>query len=137
MTPTNRRHAAVAASLALCFAATLTVMGQTYSAPKTPWGDPALQGTYTNSNESCISMEKPAEFAGKRVEDVTPAQLEALIKTRRERQLTTAQTIGGSTENDTGAGPPHWYENHNATNSRAWMIYDPEHAQITAANDAV
>jgi hypothetical protein len=135
MTPTNRRTAAVAAGFALFFAATLTVMGQTYSAPKTPWGDPDLQGTYTNSNESGISMEKPAEFAGKRVEDVTPAQLEALIKTRRERQLTTAQTIGGSTENDTGAGPPHWYENYNATNSRAWMISDPEDGKIPATTD--
>ena len=50
-------------------------MGQSYTAPRTPWGDPDLQGTYTNSNESGISMEKPAEFAGKRVEEVTPAQL--------------------------------------------------------------
>jgi hypothetical protein len=117
---------------ALIFAATLTVMGQTYSAPKTPWGDPDLQGTYTNSNESGISMERPAEFAGKRVEEVTPAQLAELIKTRRERQLKTAQTIGGSQENDTGAGPPHWYENYNATNSRAWMISDPEDGKIPA-----
>jgi len=56
----------MAASFALTFAATLTVMGQSYSAPRTPWGDPDLQGTYTNSNESGISMEKPSEFAGKR-----------------------------------------------------------------------
>ena len=120
---------------ALIFAATLTVMGQSYSAPKTPWGDPDLQGTYTNSNESGISMEKPAEFAGKRVDEVTPAQLAELIKTRRERQLKTAQTIGGSSENDTGAGPPHWYENYNATNSRAWMISDPEDGKIPATTD--
>ena len=119
MTPTSRRNAAVAAGFALFFAGTLTVMGQSYKAPRTPWGDPDLQGTYTNSDESGISMEKPAEFAGKRLEEVTPAQLAELIKTRRERQLTTAQTIGGSAENDTGAGPPHWYENYNATNSRA------------------
>ena len=135
MTRTNRRTAAIAMSFALTFAATLTVMGQSYSAPRTPWGDPDLQGTYTNSNESGIAMEKPAEFAGKRVEEVTPAQLAELIKTRRERQLKTAQTIGGSTENDTGAGPPHWYENYNATNSRAWMISDPEDGKIPATTD--
>src|SRR5262245_47929121 len=93
MTPTHRRTAAVAIGFAFIFAATLTLMGQSYSAPRTPWGDPDLQGTYTNSNESGISMEKPAEFAGKRVEEVTPAQLADLIKTRRERQLKTAQTL--------------------------------------------
>ena len=43
--------------------------------PRTPWGDPDLQGTYTNSNESGIPMERPAEFAGKRLEEVTPADL--------------------------------------------------------------
>jgi hypothetical protein len=65
MTHTHRRNIAVVASFALIFAATLTLMGQSYNAPRTPWGDPDLQGTYTNSNESGISMEKPAEFAGK------------------------------------------------------------------------
>ena len=64
---------------ALTVAATLTVMGQSYTAPRTPWGDPDLQGTYTNSNESGISMEKPAEIAGKRQADITPAQLADLI----------------------------------------------------------
>jgi hypothetical protein len=58
-----------------------------------------------------------------------------LLNTRRERQLKTAQTIGGSAENDTGAGPPHWYENYNATNSRAWMISDPEDGKIPALTD--
>ena len=43
-----------------------------YSAPKTPWGDPDLQGIYTNSNEAGIPMARPVEFAGKRPEDVTP-----------------------------------------------------------------
>ena len=62
-------------------------MGQSYSAPRTPWGDPDLQGTYTNSNESGIPMERPAEFAGKRVEEVTPAELAELIKTRASAQL--------------------------------------------------
>ena len=31
-----------------------------YSAPHTPWGDPDLQGTYTNSDESGTPMARPA-----------------------------------------------------------------------------
>ncbi|HEY1309097.1 MAG TPA: hypothetical protein VGF24_36395 [Vicinamibacterales bacterium] len=108
---------------------------KTAGIPRTPWGDPDLQGTYTNSNESGIPMEKPAEFAGKRQEDVTPADLDRLIKQRAARQEKTAQTIGGSTENDTGAGPPHWYENYNAKNSRAWMVSEPEDGKIPATTD--
>ena len=30
--------------------------------PRTPWGDPDLQGTYTNSNEAGLPMERPADL---------------------------------------------------------------------------
>src|SRR5436190_11434307 len=107
-----------------------------FSAPRTPWGDPDLQGTYTNTSESGIPMERPAEFAGRRVEDVTPAELARLIEDRRARAAKTAITIGGTEDNDTGAGPSHWYENYNATNSRAWMVSDPPDGKIPATTDA-
>jgi hypothetical protein len=136
---THRHTTTIVAGLAAAFAigATLTLAGQAPSSsiPRTPWGDPDLQGTYTNSNESGIPMEKPAEFAGKRQEDVTPADLERLIKQRAARQEKTAQTIGGASDNDTGAGPPHWYENYNAKNSRAWMISDPPDGKIPALTE--
>ena len=102
---------------------------------RTPWGDPDLQGTYSNSNESGIPLERPAEFAGKRLEDVTPAELEKSVKQRHQRQEQTARTIGGSEDNDTGAGPPAWYENYNAKNSRAWMISDPPDGLRPALTD--
>ena len=103
---------------------------------RTPWGDPDLQGTYTNTAESGIPMERPAEFAGRRVEDVTPAELAKLSADRRARAAKTAITIGGTEDNDTGAGPSHWYENYNAANSRAWMISDPVDGKIPASTDA-
>ena len=40
-------------------------------APRTPWGDPDLQGAYTNSDESLIPMERPDSLAGKSLEDIT------------------------------------------------------------------
>jgi hypothetical protein len=102
---------------------------------RTPWGDPDLQGTYSNSNESGIPLERPAELAGKRLEDVTPAELDRIMKQRHQRQEQTARTIGGSEDNDTGAGPPAWYENYNAKNSRAWMISDPPDGLRPAVTD--
>jgi hypothetical protein len=100
--------------------------------PRTAWGDPDLQGTYTNSNESGIPMQRPAEFAGKQLDEVTPAELARLVQQRREQTRRTAVVIGGTSDNDTGAGPSHWYENYNASNSRAWMISDPADGQIPA-----
>jgi len=100
--------------------------------PRTPWGDPDLQGMYSNSNESGIPMQRPAEFAGKLLKDVTPSELARVVQQRHDQTERTAVVIGGTTENDTGAGPSHWYENYNAKNSRAWMISDPPDGQIPA-----
>ena len=86
---------------------------QSTAIPRTPWGDPDMQGTYTNSNESGIPMERPAEFAGRRLEDVKPEELAALVKQRAARAEQTAETIGGTQDENTGAGPKHWYENYN------------------------
>ncbi len=104
--------------------------------PRTPWGDPDISGNYNNSNESGIPMQRPAELAGKRLDEVTPAELAKLLERRHAQTERTAQTIGGTTDNDTGAGPPQWYENYNAKNSRAWMISDPPDGQIPALTPA-
>src|SRR5438445_12986871 len=37
---------------------------KTYTAPKTAWGDPDLQGIFTNA--TVTPFERPAEFAGNR-----------------------------------------------------------------------
>jgi hypothetical protein len=107
-------------------AAPLPFASTSYVAPRTPWGDPDLQGTYTNSDESGIPMERPKEFEGRRLQDVSQEEMARLIRERTERNKQTAQVIGGTSDNDTGAGPTHWYENANIKNSRAWMVLDPD-----------
>jgi hypothetical protein len=128
----HHRFIHVAASLTLLLAA-LPASGQSR---KTPWGDPDIAGTYNNSNESGIPMQRPADLAGKTLDQVTPAELAALLDRRHQQTERVAQTIGGSVDNDTGAGPSHWYENYNAKNSRAWMISDPADGQIPALTPA-
>jgi len=93
-----------------------------YTPAKTPWGDPDLQGTYTNKDESGIPFERPSQFAGKAVSDVDDAELKELIAERAQAALERAPGVGGI---DTGAGPTHWYENYGAKNSRAWLVIDP------------
>ena len=58
--------------------------------PRTAWGDPDLQGSYTNSNESGIPMQRPAEFAGKSVSEITPAELARLMQQRHQQTEKTA-----------------------------------------------
>jgi hypothetical protein len=122
-------------ALLLLTTATVWVSAADQTVPRTPWGDPDLQGTYTNSNESGIPMERPPEFAGKRLDEVQPADLARLMAQRAEQVRKTAEVIGGTAENDTGAGPPHWYENYNPSNSRAWMISDPPDGKMPAQTE--
>src|SRR5690606_21657208 len=39
-----------------------------WSPPRTSWGDPLIEGTYTNKDEYGTPLERPDEFAGKRLE---------------------------------------------------------------------
>jgi hypothetical protein len=128
----------ISSCIAIAFALLVAVpaAAQTPKVAKTAWGDPDISGTYNNSNESGIPMQRPAELAGKRLDEVTPAELSKLLERRHQQTERIAATIGGTTDNDTGAGPSHWYENYNAKNSRAWMISDPPDGQMPATTPA-
>ena len=101
--------------------------GKNYAPTKTPWGDPDLQGTFTNKDENGIPMERPTQFEGRRVDDVTSTELSDITNQRNKAGEQIAAGIGGA---ETGAGPVHWYEYYNAKNSRAWLITDPADGRI-------
>src|SRR5688500_9011191 len=62
-------------------AASKAAASGTWTAPRTPWGDPDLQGNYTNTYEQGTPLERPNEFAGRRLEDVKGDEL---AKVRRQ-----------------------------------------------------
>jgi hypothetical protein len=101
----------------------------TYVPAKTPWGDPDIQGGYTNVNENGIPFEKPGNLPSAQVEDLDDSEFAELNRERNERALASAAGIGGR---ETGAGPVHWYEHYDAKNSRAWMVVDPPDGRIPA-----
>ena len=103
-----------------------------YTPSRTPWGDPDLQGTFTNKDENGIPMERPRQFDGRTLEDVNAAELSDLVKQRGEDGVGRAAGIGGA---ETGAGPVHWYEYYNAKNSRAWMVTEPADGRIPPKTD--
>jgi hypothetical protein len=104
-----------------------------YVPAKTPWGDPDIQGTYTNKDENGIPMERPGQFAGKSIDDLDDSEFAEILRERQQRALASAAGIGGA---DTGAGPVHWYEHYNAKNSRPWLITDPADGRIPAMTAA-
>jgi hypothetical protein len=99
----------------------------TYVAPRTPWGDPDIAGVFTNSDESGIPFERPAEFEGRRVQDITPAELAKLVQARQEQ---TIERTPGLSEFPGATSPMHWFENYYAVNSRPWLVIDPPDGKV-------
>jgi hypothetical protein len=98
-----------------------------YTPSRTAWGDPDLAGVYTNKDENGIPVERPSEFAGKKLDDVDESEFTEIVKARNEASVARAPGIGGA---ETGAGPVHWYEHYDAKNSRPWLITDPADGRI-------
>ncbi len=96
----------------------------TWTPPRTEWGDPDLTGIYSNSDESGIPFERPARFDGRRLEDITPQELEALRVERRKA------TEASSLAEDRPVDREVFWENLNAVNSRAWLLVDPPDGKI-------
>jgi hypothetical protein len=91
---------------------------------RTPWGDPDLQGAYTNSDESLIPMERPDSLTGRALTDITPSELAALNERRNEER------VEADKQRWELRSPLHWFENHNPKNSRAWLVVDPPDGKI-------
>jgi hypothetical protein len=89
---------------------------------RTPWGDPDLQGTYTNKYELNTPFERPKEFEGRRIEDVTAAELAELAKTRQ------AQAI--YRPDGPQAFTPFRDVFELARGSRPWLVIDPPDGHI-------
>jgi hypothetical protein len=92
-----------------------------YRAPRTPWGDPDLQGNYTNKYEQSTPLERPDEFAGRRLEDIAGSELAAVLA-KRERQVLSRGE---------GVGPLQFRDALDVTKgSRPWLIVDPPDGKI-------
>ena len=97
-----------------------------YSVPRTPWGEPDLQGTYTNGDEFSTPMERPDAFANRRVQDITASELTRL---NDERNRAIEARKGEWDE---------YPESPRVRNSRAWLVTDPPDGRIpSVTNDSL
>jgi hypothetical protein len=106
-------------------AAAAAAVPKNWKASRTPWGDPDIAGVYTNSDESGIPFERPAAFEGRRLEDITGAELATLQQARRDAIVENAVRASGEPNPQL-----FWWETLNAQNSRAWMVVDPPDGRI-------
>jgi hypothetical protein len=112
----------LACTAALLSGVVVPLSGQT--APRTPWGDPDLQGTYTNTYENGTPLERPDQFAGRKLEDVKGEELASL---RREIQKRTVGNFQGPIH-----APDNWWQDNLDLHrgSQAWLVVDPPDGKI-------
>jgi hypothetical protein len=134
---TNSFSFAAAVMITLVSAASVGVMTQgqpsastpgAWTPPRTPWGDPDLQGIWTNIAESGTPFERPDALAAS---DATSP--DALLKQHVADRASRGQRVRNLDEAgglETGAGPVHWYENLDPKKSRLWFVVDPPDGKI-------
>ena len=116
-----------AAFLAVAWMASSSVQAQAkkpYTPPKTSWGDPDLQGTYTNKAELGTPLERPKEFEGRELKDISAAELADILRRRQEKVVEDARPKPGQPEEP--HAPIHWSDRYDILSaSRPWLITDP------------
>jgi hypothetical protein len=105
-----------------------------YVPARTPWGDPDIAGAYTNSDESGIPFERPAEFGNRTLSEITPQELAEVVKRRQQQTIESTPRLS---EFPGATSPLHWFENYNAANSRAWLVSDPPDGKVPAQTPEV
>jgi len=122
-------------AIALCtwMAGSAVALAQSgYVTPKTPWGDPDLQGQYTNKYEAMTPFERPKEFEGRRIEDVTAAELAKAVERRQADTLERAKFFGGDPEGRIGNSAEFRDIYEITKGSRPWFVVDPADGAIPA-----
>ena len=103
------------------------------SVPRTPWGDPDLQGLWTNA--TVTPFERPANLSGKAV----LTQEEAAEFERQTNQARDADNRGGGTEADLGrAYNQFWFERGTKVvgTRRTSLVTDPPDGRVPALTPA-
>ena len=103
-----------------------------FTPPRTPWGDPDISGVFDTSPEANTPMERPDDWAGRPIEDITAEELAAANAQRQQQAVEVAPFFGGGEPEDgiAIAVPIHWFDNLAAVNARPWFVIDPPDGRI-------
>jgi len=132
-----RTLSVVAATYAAILLTAVGVDGQTparsaasaasWTTPRTPWGDPDLQGIYNSNDNVGVPVERPARFGTRMTltdEEFAERQKEGERAARDDKSERRARG-----PEETGDGPEHWYER-GRTSRRTSLVIDPPNGII-------
>ena len=116
-----------------------------YAPPKTPWGDPDLQGVWPGTDMVGTPLERPRDFGARSVltdQEYAQRQARARNQTNIDSQETVNETTrcdpnrGGlgntptTCSNGVSIGPPLYWDDRGKPNRQASLIVDPPDGRI-------
>jgi hypothetical protein len=109
-------------------------------APRTPWGEPDLQGTWTSEAELSVPFERAKEFGNRQLmTDQEFAVRQAAVQKQRasdnaDFDLETADTSNAGQVGSATSPPPHWLERGKASR-RTSMVIEPADGRVPPMTD--
>jgi hypothetical protein len=103
-------------------------VGRAFVPPKTPWGEPDLQGLYTN--KTITPLERPAQFANER--ELTDEQIAELESRAATRSVDNGRNKGTEGDVSSAYNEFWWDRGKKVTTKRSSLIIDPADGRVPA-----
>ena len=122
---------------AVALASAQTSSTKTFTPPRTPWGDPDLQGVWPGTEMVGVPLQRPPQFGSRNVltEDEFQARVKQAQQTDEEAladfDVTKADTRNAGAVGSATSPPPHWLERGNPSR-RTSMVIDPPDGRVPA-----
>jgi hypothetical protein len=97
-----------------------------WTAPRTPWGHPDLQGVWTTDAEIGVPLERPVDLGTKAV--LTDEEFTRRAKALERQYEDNKEDRGRQVGNE--QGPVHWYEGGKQVSRRTSLVIDPPNGRI-------
>ena len=127
---------------AVALAGAQTPSTKTFTPPRTPWGDPDLQGVWPGTEMVGVPLQRPQQFGSRNVltEDEFQARIKQAKQTEEEAladfDVTTADTRNAGAVGSATSPPPHWLERGKPSRQASLIVDPPDGRQPTQVPDA-
>jgi hypothetical protein len=110
-----------------------------WTPPRTPWGDPDIQGSFSNAAMRDVPLERPADL-GERALLTDAEYLERETRHAQAERRAEAETVTPATPVYRNgqlvlSGPTHWAERGDAPSRRTSLVIDPPGGRIPALTE--
>jgi len=115
---------------------------KTFTPPRTPWGDPDLQGVWPGTEMVGVPLQRPQQFGARN--ELTEEEFQARVKQAKQTEedaladfdVTTADTRNAGAVGSATSPPPHWLERGKPSRQASLIVDPPDGRQPPQVSEA-